>query len=122
MFGNNISTLTGNLGRDPEIRYFESGKAKAEFSIAVSTGKDKPADWFDVQVWGQSAERAAKLLRKGSRIVAIGSLKQERWQDRSTNANRSKVVLNAASVEVIAKAPSSEPNSESTDGYNDIPY
>ena len=32
-------TLTGNLGRDPEIRYFESGNAKADFSIAVSTGK-----------------------------------------------------------------------------------
>ena len=91
MYGNNISTLTGNLGRDPEIRYFESGNAKAEFSIAVSTGKDKPADWFDVAVWGQSAERAMKLLHKGSRVVVIGSLKQERWQDRETQcANRCK--------------------------------
>ena len=122
MYGNNVCTLTGNLGRDPEIRYFESGKSKADFSIAVSTGKDRPADWFDIVAWGQSAERAMKLLHKGSRVVVIGSLKQERWTDRETSAQRSKVVLNAQSVEAIAKAPSSEPSSESTDGYNDIPY
>ena len=116
MYGNNISTLTGNLGRDPEIRYFESGKAKVEFSIAVSVGKGKPADWFDIAVWGQSAERAMKLLHKGSRVVVIGSLKQERWQDRETNAQRSKVVLNAQSIEAIAKMSSSE----SDDDYDEI--
>ena len=103
MFGNNVSTLTGNLGRDPEVRYFESGKAKCEFSIAVSVGKDKPADWFDVCAWGASAERAQKLLSKGSRVVVIGSLKQERWADQESGAQRSKVVLNAQSIELIAK-------------------
>ena len=109
MYGNNISSLTGNLGRDPEIRYFESGKAKCDFSIAVSTGKDKEADWFEVCAWGQSAERAGKLLRKGSRVVVVGSLRQERWQDKQTGSNRSKVVLNAQSIEVIAKMPKSAP-------------
>lgn len=130
MFGNNICTLTGNLGRDPELRYFESGNQKAEFAIAVSTGKDKPADWFDVCVWGKSAERAAKLLRKGSRAVVVGSLKQERWQDRESGANRSKVVLNAQSVEIIAKPqaaqtaaalPNQHGQAESLD-YDNIPF
>lgn len=130
MFGNNISTLTGNLGRDPELRFFESGNAKCDFSIAVSVGKDKPADWFDVCVWGSSAERAASLLRKGSRVVVVGSLKQERWADRQTNAQRSKVVLNAQSVELIASQPKASqgapaaqaPAPAESVNYEDIPF
>ena len=102
MFSSNFTTLTGNLGSDPELRYFQSGKAICNFSLAASAGKDKPADWFDVQVWGASADRAAKLLRKGSRVVVIGSLKQERWQDKQSGNQRSKVVVNAESIEVIA--------------------
>ena len=120
MYGNNITTLTGHLGRDPELRWFESGKAKCQFSIAVSTGKDKPSDWFDVVAWGQSAERAADRLRKGSRVVVVGSLKQERWTDRTTGAQRSKVVVTAQSIEIIEKATSQEPASDNT--YEDAPF
>lgn len=79
MFAHNQISLTGNLGGDPEIRYFESGKSLAQFSIAVSTGKDKPVDWFEIQCWNRSADRAAERLRKGSRVVVIGCLKQQRW-------------------------------------------
>ena len=92
MYGNNITTLTGHLGRDPELRWFESGKAKCQFSIAVYASKDKPSDWFDIVAWGQTAERAVDRLRKGSRVVIVGSLKQERWTDRDSGAQRSKVV------------------------------
>ena len=104
MFSSNFTTLTGNLGSDPELRYFQSGKAICNFALAVSTGKDKPADWFDIQCWNASAERAAKLLRKGDRAVITGSLKQERWRDKQTGAQRSKVVVNAGSIELIARS------------------
>ena len=120
MYGNNITTLTGHLGRDPELRWFESGKAKCQFSIAVSTGKDKPSDWFDVVAWGQSAERAADRLRKGSKVVIVGSLKQERWTDRDSGAQRSKVVVTAQSIEIIAKAESQQVASDDT--YEDLPF
>ena len=120
MYANNIVSLVGNLGRDPEIRYFESGNAKCDFSIAVSAGKDKPSDWLDIQAWGKSAERAAERLRKGSRVAVVGSLKQERWTDRTTGAQRSKVVVNAQSIEIIAKAESQQ--SASDDTYEDAPF
>ena len=105
MFANNQVSLTGNLGDFPEIRYFESGKSKASFRIAVSTGKDKSPDWFDVECWNESAERVMQRLSKGSRVVVSGSLKQERWQDSKSGARRSKVVLNAEAIEIIERAP-----------------
>ena len=129
MFANNQVSLTGNLGDFPEIRYFESGKSKASFRIAVSTGKDKSPDWFDIECWNKSAERAMQRLSKGSRIIVSGSLKQERWQDRQTGVQRSKVVLNAESIEIIERAPQ-EPTSKQPEqpaapdysGYDNIPY
>jgi len=129
MFANNQASLTGNLGRDPEIRYFESGKSLAQFSIAVSTGRDKPADWFDVECWNKAAERAMQRLSKGSRVVVSGSLRQERWQDRQTGAQRSKVVLNAESVEIIERAPQQAVQQQPEQlaapdysGYDNIPF
>ena len=129
MFANNQASLTGNLGRDPEIRHFESGKSLAQFSIAVSTGRDKPADWFDIECWNKSAERAVQRLSKGSRVVVTGSLRQERWQDRQTGAQRSKVVLNAESIEIIERSPqepaSQQPQQLAAPEYApdyDIPY
>ena len=50
MFSSNFTTLTGNLGSDPELWYLQSGEAICNFSLAIGTGKEKPADWFDIQV------------------------------------------------------------------------
>ena len=129
MFANNQASLTGNLGRDPEIRHFESGKSLAQFSIAVSTGRDKPADWFDVECWNQSAERAMQRLSKGSRVVVTGSLRQERWQDRQSGTQRSKVVFNAESIEIVERAPQQQPQQQPEQlaapeyaDYDNIPF
>ena len=129
MFSHNQTSLTGNLGDSPEVRYFESGRSKASFRIAVSTGKDKSPDWFDVECWNQSAERAMQRLSKGSRVVVSGSLKQERWQDRQSGTQRSKVVLNAESIEIIERAPQQQPQQQPQQlaapdyaTYDDIPY
>ena len=128
MFANNQSSLTGNLGGDPEIRFFDSGKSKASFRIAVSTGKESAPDWFDIECWNASAERAVDRLRKGSRVVVSGSLKQERWQDGQSGTQRSKVVLNAESIEIIERSPQ-QPQQQPEQlaapeyaDYDDIPF
>jgi single-strand DNA-binding protein len=89
----NSITLTGRAGRDPEARYFESGRNVTEVSIAVDKFKkeDKP-DWFDVKFWGKQGEVAANYLRKGSLFGVTGRLELETWTDKDGN-KRSKAVI-----------------------------
>jgi len=66
-------TLTGNLGRDPNVRYFEDGKQVADFSVAVRQWKrDAPAHWVKVTVWGKSVAYIADNLKKGDKVVCFG--------------------------------------------------
>jgi single-strand binding protein len=65
----NSIVLVGRAGRDPEMRYFESGRVKTTFSIAVNRPtKEKETDWFDIEIWGRQAEIAGEYVRKGSLI------------------------------------------------------
>lgn len=64
-------TAHGNLGKDPEIKYLESGLQVAKFSLAARTGKDETT-WMDCSVWGKRSETAANYLRKGSAITISG--------------------------------------------------
>ena len=73
------TTIVGNLTDDPEVRYTESGIAKAMFRVAVSGRQDQEASFFTVVVWRDQAEHAAQSLSKGSRIVVMGRLQQRAW-------------------------------------------
>lgn len=98
----NTVVLSGRAGRDPEVRFFENGKSVAKFPMAVDRiGKGDDADWFDVEVWGQSAQYASDYLRKGSRVAIEGRLKQEKWQDKATGKQRSSVLVSASRLEIL---------------------
>ena len=76
--------MIGNLGRDPEMKYFESGAAVAKCSIAVETGYDRDSrqkitEWVKLEFWGKQAETIANYCRKGSKIMVAGELSIERW-------------------------------------------
>lgn len=99
----NTVTLVGRAGRDPEVKYFESGSVVCRFTLAVkriSRNSEEP-DWFEVEIWGKPAETAANYVRKGSQIGVSGSLKFEYWQDRTTGANRSKPVVKVDRLELL---------------------
>ena len=84
----NSVILVGRAGRDPEMRYFESGRVKTTFSLAVNRPtKEKETDWFDVEIWGRQAEIAGEYVRKGSLIGVEGRLDFSRWTDDSGNKN-----------------------------------
>lgn len=95
----NTFTAVGRLGRDPEVRYFESGNVVAKFSIAVDKPpkrdqpKDEKPDWFDVEFWGKTAEVCANYVRKGSLIGVEGRIEFEHWLDKVTNNPRSRPVV-----------------------------
>jgi single-strand DNA-binding protein len=96
----NTVNLIGRLTADPEVRYFESGKAIATFSIAITRTRDE-SDFFDVQAWEKTAEVIAQYCKKGSQIGIEGRLKQERWKDRDSGNNRSKVLVIATRIELL---------------------
>lgn len=72
--------LIGNLARDIEVRFTKTGKTCANFSLAVSRGfdretnKERGADFINVVLWGETAERASETLKKGSRAYLEGRL------------------------------------------------
>jgi single-strand DNA-binding protein len=72
-------SFAGNLTEDPEIRYTESGIARAMFRMAVSGRWEQEASFFTVIVWRDQAEHAAQSLAKGSRVVVVGWLQQRAW-------------------------------------------
>jgi single-strand DNA-binding protein len=71
-------SVAANLTDDPEVRYTESGIARAMFRVAVS-GRKEQASFFTVVLWRDQAEHAAESLSKGSRVVVVGRLQQRSW-------------------------------------------
>lgn len=99
----NLVTLVGRAGMDPEVRYFESGRVVCTFSLAVNRfrkGEDKP-DWFNLELWGRTAEVAGEYVRKGSLIGVTGSLKFDRWKDKSTGEDRQRPVIAVDRLELL---------------------
>ena len=124
--------LIGNLGADPEVRFFESGSRVAEIRIAVYNGKDKatgevkPSMWFTVKAWNDAADVITNGFRKGDRIrIVRGQLAQDSWQDRETGKGRTKDYVLAWEVEKIERQDSTaRPNVEEPEpvNYDDIPF
>ncbi len=78
----NAVMLVGRVGKDPEMRYFESGRVKTTFSVAVNRPtKEKETDWFDIELWGRQAEVAGEYVRKGSLVGIEGRLDFSSWTD-----------------------------------------
>jgi single-strand DNA-binding protein len=73
--------ITGNLGRDPEMRYTPSGQAVTSFSVAVNESftnnngeKVKRTIWFRISAWGKQAEICNQYLKKGSQVLVDGRM------------------------------------------------
>src|ERR1022692_3076940 len=92
------TALTGNLTRDPEIRYTRDGHATTAFGLAVnrrwqdreSREWEESTSFFDVVCWRELAENAALSLTKGMRVVVTGRLEQRTWETEE-GEHRSKV-------------------------------
>jgi single-strand DNA-binding protein len=109
--GVNSITLVGRAGRDPEVRYFESGSMVANLSLAVNRMSRDEADWFNLEVWGKQAQVAADYVRKGSLLGITGSFKVELWNDRSTGEERSKPVIRVDRLDLLGSKRDAEAGS-----------
>ncbi|PQO41370.1 single-stranded DNA-binding protein [Blastopirellula marina] len=91
--------LVGNLTRDVEVRYIQSGSAVAEIGLAVNDRrKTASGEWVDettfvdVTLWGRTAEIASEYLSKGSPVLVEGRLKLDSWETDGQKRSKLRVV------------------------------
>ena len=85
----NSITISGNITRDPEMRYTPSGVSKVTFGVAVNRSWrnqqtqewDEQTSFFNVVAWRQLAENVGASLTKGARVVVSGRLEQRSWEN-----------------------------------------
>ena len=92
MAGVNKIILLGNLGKDPDVKHLEGGRAVANFPIATSeTYKNKQGDkvtnteWHSVVLWSPLAEIAEKYLKKGNQVYIEGKMTTRSYEDKDGN-------------------------------------
>jgi len=98
--------LKGRLARDPESRMTQAGKAVVEFALAIQDdyqGKDgakvERCHFVDCHCWGARGEAFARFHRKGSEALVEGKLVQEKWTDKTTGKERSRLRVNVEAWE-----------------------
>ena len=101
----NTVTLVGNVTRDPELRYTQSGQARAVLGLAVSRRwqNRQSNDWeeqtsfFNIVCWREQAENVSETLSKGMRVMVTGRLEQRSWD---TQEGESRAVVEVVADEI----------------------
>jgi len=118
----NVHEVMGHLGKDPELRITPTGKSVCRLSVATSnrvfdkeTKKwiDKGADWHNVVVWGELAEKVAQEFKKGDAIMVRGKSKTRTYKDKdgqkkSITEIEAREVLKPVYVSMTIKAKDEE--------------
>lgn len=118
--------ITGNLTRDPELRQTSGGTSVLAFGVAVNDRRrnNQTGEWedypnfIDCQLFGRRAEALAQYLSKGSKVAIEGKLSQDRWQDRQTGQNRSRIRVTVDQLDFM----SSRNGGGSSSGYQSNSY
>ncbi|MBC6475363.1 MAG: single-stranded DNA-binding protein [Hormoscilla sp. GM102CHS1] len=106
----NVVHLVGRVGGDPEVKCYESGAVKCRLTLAVNrpTRKIDQPDWFNLDLWGKTAEVAGNYVRKGSLIGVTGSLGFNQWQDYNTGAMRSTPIIKVDRLDLLGSKRDTE--------------
>ena len=101
--------LVGNLTRDVELRYIPSGTAVTDITLAVNERVKRNDQWveeahfFDVTLWGRTAEVASEYLSKGSSVLIEGRLRLDRWE--KDGQKSSKVRITGEKMQFLGSKP-----------------
>lgn len=87
--------LVGNVGKDPEVKYTQSGVPVAKLTLATNERyKDKGGEWQDrtewhnLTAWQRTAEIVGEYVKKGSKIYAEGRLQTSSWEDKQSGEKK----------------------------------
>lgn len=101
----NTVILVGRVTRDMELKYGPSGMAFGKLSLAVNKKRKHGDQWveevsfFDINLFGKTAEALNQYLVKGKQIAVEGELHQNRWE--SDGKTHSKVEINANNIQLL---------------------
>ncbi|MCZ6149688.1 single-stranded DNA-binding protein [Campylobacter ureolyticus] len=119
--------LVGNLTRDIELRYINTGSALGRTGIAVNrkytvNGEKKEEVCFiDITFWGKLAEIANQYLRKGSQVLVEGRLMFETWQDQN-GQNRSRHSITVENMQMLGGGSNQNSSHQQNSGYGQNNY
>lgn len=93
MRNTNLWIGNGRLGRDPELRHTQSGKAVCSVSMACQFDDNK--EWVNLVFWDKLAETVERYCKKGSFIEVMGRLQTRSWEKDGVTRDRTEVVANS---------------------------
>ena len=127
MSGVNKAILLGNLGKDPEIRRLDDGRAVANFSIATSESYKNNAgekvtntEWHNIVLWSPLAEIAENYLKKGSQVYIEGKISNRSYEDKEGVKKYISEVV-GRDITLLGRAPESQQQNDSSSTENDNP-
>ena len=129
----NTVTLVGRLTKDPELRYTQTGKGVATFTLAVTRpfknqNGDYEADFINCQTWGKAAENLANYMRKGSKVGVVGRIQTRNYENNQgqkvyvTEVVAEQVTFIESKNEQPKQQQLQEPIGELVDVQDDLPF
>jgi len=107
----NKVVVMGNMTRDAELRTIPSGAQVAEISVAVNDRIKRGNEWVEdttfveVTAWNKTAEFLQRFGGKGKCVLVEGRLKMEKWVDKQSGGNRSKLKVVAENITFVDSSP-----------------
>lgn len=115
--------LIGNVGKDPDIRYLDSGVAIARFPLATSeTYKNKEGEkvttteWHNIVLWRGLAEVAEKYVKKGSQLFIEGRIRTRSYDDKEGNKKYVTEIV-ADTMQMLGKKSETDSHDASTSNH-----
>ena len=109
--------LIGNVGKDPDVRYLDSGVAVATFSLATTergytlqNGTQVPdrTEWHNIELWRGLAQTAEKYVHKGDKLYIEGKIRSRSYDDQN-GVKRSIVEIFADNMEMLTPRGTAQP-------------
>jgi len=135
--GVNKVIILGNVGKEPELKTFESGSSVCKLAVATSESwRDKQSgeqkeqtEWHNISLFNKLAEIGAKYLTKGSQVYVEGRLSTRKWKDKNGNDRYTTEII-ASNMQMIGGksggAAAAKPKQQSVeadpDFNDDIPF
>ncbi len=113
--------LVGNVGKDPEVRYSQSGTPVANFSLATNErSKDRNGEWQDrtewhsIVAWKRLAEIVGEYVAKGTKLYVEGKIQTSSWEDRQSGERKYRTEIVARDLLLLGPRGNSDEDHQSS--------